>query len=324
MAERKIIIDCDPGHDDAVAIILALGSRKLETLGITVVAGNQTLDKTGRNALNVVQYLGKDVPVARGASRPLVREPVICPAIHGESGLDGFDFPPLKIDFVPQNAVEFMREKLIENDKVTIVATGPETNVATLLQTYPEVKSHIEEIVLMGGSIGSGNVTPAAEFNILADPEAAAIVFGSGLEVKMIGLDVTRKLLVLPEVIERMRKVGNRASLLFVKLMETFCANQKKVFGLEGGPLHDPATIASLLDPALIKFQKMNVEIDLSGGPSYGRTNCDQFDYLHRPKNAWVAVDVDVRRFFDLIEEGLRTWRRARRPRRSGSTCSGA
>ncbi len=306
MQKRKIIIDCDPGHDDAVAIMMAGSAPSLELLALTVESGNQTLEKTGKNALNLVQYLNLDVPVALGANHPLKRDPQTCAAVHGESGLDGYTFPELKINFDKRDAVTLMKDLLLENDKVTLVPTGPLTNIALLLKNHPEVKSHIEEIVLMGGTIGHGNVTPAAEFNILCDPEAADIVFNSGLTVKMMGLDVTRRVLVTPDVMERMKKVGNRVSDLFHALMVAFNANQKKVFGFDGGPLHDPVTIVYLMNPDVVKLQYMNVEIDTTGGCSYGRTNCDQFNYLHKEPNAYVAVDIDVNKYWDEIEKGLR------------------
>ena len=306
--KEKIIIDCDPGHDDAIAITLAGSAPNLEIIGICVEAGNQTLEKTGRNALNIVQYLDLNVPVALGANHPIKREPQTCAAIHGETGLDGFDFPPLKIGFCEKNAVELMVELLLKNNKVTLVPTGPLTNIALLLRDHPEVKSHINKIVLMGGSMGHGNVSPAAEFNILCDPEAADIVFNSGLDIYMLGLDVTRQALVLPKVMRKMAKVHNKAGILFTSLMKVFNENQLKIFGFSGAPLHDPATIISLLNPNVIKFQKMNVTIDVSGGPSYGRTNCDRFDYLHQPHNAYVAVDIDVKQYWKEVYKGLKAY----------------
>lgn len=306
--KTKIILDCDPGHDDAIAILLAGSAINLEILGIGVEAGNQTLEKTGRNTLNIVQYLDFNVPVALGASRPIKRDPQTCAAIHGETGLDGFDFPPLKIEFSPQNAVEMMKDLLLKNEKVTLVPTGPLTNIALLLKNHPEVKSHIEKIVLMGGSMGHGNVSPAAEFNILCDPEAADIVFRSGLDIYMLGLDVTRKALVLPNVMRKMKRVHNKAGILFTSLMKVFNENQKKIFGFSGAPLHDPATIISLINPNVFKFQKMNVEIDISGGPSYGRTNCDRFDYLHQEHNAYVAIDIDVKQYWKEVHKGLKRY----------------
>lgn len=305
MEKRKIILDCDPGHDDAVAIMIAGSYPGFDLLGITVEAGNQTIEKTGRNTLNLVQYLGLNVPVALGKGVPLKRKPMNCAEIHGETGLDGFDFPKLSLDFDKRDAVELMFDLIKANKNVTIVPTGPLTNVAKLLIDHPEVKSNIDEIVLMGGSIGFGNVTPAAEFNIVCDPEAADIVFNSGIKIKMLGLDVTRKVLVLPEIIEKMQGIHNKASDLFVALMKFFNETQKKIFGFEGGPLHDPVTIVSMINEDVVNFQYMNVVIDVTGGPSYGRTNCDQFNYLHQKSNAWVAVDINVEKYWNEIKKGL-------------------
>jgi ribosylpyrimidine nucleosidase len=183
------------------------------------------------------------------------------------------------------------------------------TNIAIALQKNPEIKSHIKEIMLMGGSIGSGNVTPAGEFNIVVDPEAANIVFSSGLPVYMNGLDVTRQVLVTKDVVERMGKIGNFASDLFVALMKQYNINQKKIFRWsQGGPLHDPVTIVSLLDPSVVTYEYMNVDIDLSKGPSYGRTNCDRYNYLHSKPNAYVAVGINVDKYWDTIESVLRLY----------------
>ena len=305
---KNIILDCDPGHDDAIAILLAGLKDKFNLLGISVVAGNQTIEKTARNALNVATYLGIDVPVAIGCEFPMVRERVICAAIHGESGLDGFEFPKYKKEFDKRHGAQLIIDSIMNNDDVTVVATGPLTNVAMAMRLEPKIIHRIKEVVLMGGSVDNGNTSPAAEFNIMCDPEAAHIVFTSGVIVKMIGLNVTRKVLVTEEVISRMEKIHNKASDLFVKLMKVFNANQSKTFGVKAGPLHDPATVASLIDELLIKYQQMNVVIDISHGPSYGRTNCDVFDYLHAPHNAYVAMDIDVNKYWDIIEEGIKSY----------------
>jgi ribosylpyrimidine nucleosidase len=191
-------------------------------------------------------------------------------------------------------------------DKLTVVTTGPMTNLALAMRIEPKIIDKIEQVVLMGGSIANGNVSPAAEYNIYADPEAAHIVFNSGVNVLMVGLDVTRKLMVLPEIIKRMENINNRLSKLFVDLMNVFNDNQKRVFGLPGGPLHDPLTIAYLIDPTILTTRKTNCEIDITGGPSYGRTNVDFYDYLKQEKNIEVAIDVDVDKFWDLIESVLK------------------
>ena len=306
--KRNIVLDCDPGHDDAVAILLAGKNPNINLLGISVVAGNQTIEKTARNALNVATYLGINVPICIGCEFPMVRERVICAAIHGESGLDGFDFPDYGDKFDKRHGVQLLIDSVMNNDKVTIVATGPLTNVAMAIKMEPRILKRLDEIVIMGGSVDNGNTSPAAEFNIMCDPEAAHVVFSSGVTVRMVGLNVTRKVIVTDEVVNRMEKINNKASDMFVKLMKVFNENQRKTFGVSAGPLHDPATIASIIDESLIKWQKMNVVIDISHGPSYGRTNCDVFNYLQAPQNAYVAMDIDVNKYWDIIEKGIRAY----------------
>ena len=306
---QKIILDCDPGHDDAVAILLAGNYPNIELLGITVAAGNQTIEKTTRNTLNIVQYLNIDVPVFQGAPRGLIKEQEVCAEIHGESGLDGFDFPSLIRQKENKHAVNYIIDTLLKSeDKITLVATGPLTNIALALKMEPQITKKIEKVVIMGGSMQMGNVSPAAELNILCDPEAAHIVLNSDLEVYMVTLDVTRKVLCYPSIVERMKDINNYASKLFVDLMIVFNENQKKIFGHDGGPLHDPVTIAYLIDNSLIEFKKVNVEIDLSHQSSYGRTNCDVFNYLKKPSNCFVSQTIDVEKFWNIVENGLKNY----------------
>lgn len=308
--KRNIILDCDPGHDDAFAILLAGNNPAFNLLGITVASGNQTLEKTGRNALNLVQYLNIDVPVCLGAVNPIIKEVEVCEAIHGDTGLDGFDFPKLTIDYDKRSAMEFMIESILNSkEKVTIVTTGPMTNLALAIRMNPDILTNIEEIVLMGGSYQNGNVTPAAEFNIFCDPEAAYICFNSGVKITMVGLDVTRKVKVYSHIVDRMEKINNKASDLFVKLMRVFNENHKKVFGFDGSPLHDPVTIAYLMNRELLETKFLNCEIDISHGTSYGRTNCDIFDYLKKEKNTHVAMDINAELFWDIVEESLRRYK---------------
>jgi len=309
MNRKSIILDCDPGHDDAVALLLAASHPNIDLLGVTVVAGNQTLEKTGKNALNLCQYLHIDVPICLGAPRPLIKEIEVCGEIHGETGLDGFEFPPLKKQYDPRRAVEFIVETILNSEeKVTMVTTGPMTNLALAIRYEPKIIERIQEVILMGGSTENGNVTPAAEFNIYSDPEAAYIVFQSPLKVTMVGLNVTRKALVLPNVLKRMEKAKNKASKLFVKLMKVYNGNQRKVFGILAGPLHDPVTIAYLIDPSVLTIQHVHCDIEIAKTSSYGRTNCDVFDYQHLPKNTYVATDIDVLRFWDIIEQGIQSY----------------
>jgi ribosylpyrimidine nucleosidase len=310
MDRRKIILDCDPGHDDAAAILLAGKSPAIELIGITVVSGNQTIEKTVTNALHVCQHLDIDVPVYAGSPNPLVRvRPPIADDIHGETGLDGPVFEPLTRSAHPGRAAEFIADTLLHSDgDITVVTMGPMTNLALAMRLEPAIVPKIQEIVLMGGSIGHGNVTPAAEFNIVTDAEAAYVAFTCGRPITMVGLDVTRKVLCLPKVVDRMEAIGNRAARLFADMMRFFNATQKRVFGWDGGPLHDPVTIAYLIDPTVLKVQQMYATIDIRGVDSYGRTNCDSFGYLKREPNASVAVDIDVAKFWDIIEAGIRNY----------------
>lgn len=308
MKKRKIIIDCDPGHDDAIAILMAARHPKLELLGVTTVRGNQPLAVTTNNALNICQWLNIDVPVCAGLERGIVRPSPIGESIMvGErdgSGLDGHTFEPQTKKLDPRHAVNFIIDTIREaDDMVTLIPTGPLSNIAMAIRLAPDILDKIEEIVLMGGCYQLGNFTPAAEFNIYADAEAAHMVFTCGRPITMMGLDITRKALCFPSVVERMAKLNNRGSQLFVNLMSFFNRAQKDTFGWEGAPLHDPTCVAYLIDPACIKTDAMYTEIDISGGQSHGRTNCDFFHLSKEPKNVNVAVDIDVDKFWDIVEE---------------------
>ena len=310
MEKQKVILDCDPGHDDAVNIILAGKNSGIEVLGITVVAGNQSLEKTTRNALNICQYLGLDIPVYAGCGQPMIRDKqLLAGDIHGESGLDGPVFEPLQRKEEAEHGVMFLVRTLMESEgDIILVPTGPLTNIAMAMRMEPRIIAKIKRIVLMGGCYQLGNVTPAAEFNIIADADAAHVVFTSGRPITMVGLDVTRKVLCYPEVVKRMEAIGTPAARLFTDLMGHFNKSQRQVFGWEGGPLHDPVTIASIIDPELLVTKPMFTEVDIRSVQSYGRTNCDFFGYSHREANVDVAVDIDVERFWDLIETGIRAY----------------
>lgn len=306
----NVILDCDPGHDDAVALMLLGASPKFNLLGITTVSGNQTIEKVTINALNLCQYFNLPVGVFEGAEKPLIKEPSYCPAIHGESGLDGYTFPPLTRKAEPVSATDFIIQSCHQKEKVTLIMTGPLTNFGLAYQKDPSIVNGIEKVVIMGGSMGMGNVTPAAEFNILVDPEAASLLFNSGLEVYMNGLDITRKVLVTEKEIQRVEKLNNSASKIFVPLMRVFNDNQRKIFQFfKGAPLHDPVTVVSLLDPKAITYQKMNVDIDVSKGPSYGRTNCDISGYLHKEENAYVATKISIARYWNVVVKTLSLYR---------------
>ncbi len=307
MEKRRIILDCDPGHDDAIAIML-LGAfpEKVELAGITTVAGNQTVDKTFLNARRVTEYLGVDVPVYRGCERPMFRSPVLADDIHGETGLDGFTFRELKRAPETEHGVLWMLRTLRESaEPVTILATGPMTNLAMALRLEPGIAGKIREIVFMGGAMGLGNVTPAAEFNMFADPEAAAIVLSSGCPLVMAGLDVTMQALCSDETIARMARHGGRAARLFEDTMTSYCAVECKTYNVAAAPLHDPVAAAWLLHPGLIELNPMRVTVDCTGSEGYGRTYCDYYSKSDSKPNCRVALKLQADDFWNLIEEAI-------------------
>ena len=298
-----IVIDCDPGHDDAIAILLALASSEVELRGVTTVAGNQTLEKTTRNALKVLELAGRtDVPVAAGAAAPLERTLRVAAHVHGESGLDGPDLPEPETRPVEKPAADFLAE-LIEPG-VVLVPTGPLTNVALLLQRHPDVKKRLERIVWMGGAIAEGNITPAAEFNAFVDPEAAAVVFASGIPVTMIGLDVTHMALFTREHADRLRGTG-RAGRAVAELSDFFQLFHERRYGFAGSPIHDALAVADVIDPTLVTRLACNVEIETASQYCDGRTVVDRWLVTDRTRNAQVGIDVDAPRFLDLLVERI-------------------
>jgi purine nucleosidase/pyrimidine-specific ribonucleoside hydrolase len=296
----RIILDCDPGHDDAIALLLALGSPEVELVGVTTVAGNQTIEKTTANALRVLEFAGRAIPVARGADRPLVRERKVADYVHGETGLDGPDLPPAAGAPVELHAVDFLAAHAAGS---TLVATGPLTNVALLLALHPRAVP--DRIVLMGGAIGEGNVTPAAEFNIWADPEAARRVFESGIEVTMVGLGVTHQALVTPAHTERLRESG-RTGRMAAELVDFYSTFHRRVYPeLPGSPMHDAVALAHVIDPTLLETVRAHVEVDCAWEAGRGRTNVDARGRGGGIPNAFVAVGIDVDRFLGLLLERL-------------------
>ncbi|WP_404653861.1 pyrimidine-specific ribonucleoside hydrolase RihA [Raoultella terrigena] len=303
-----IILDCDPGHDDAIAIVLALASPELDVKAITSSAGNQTPEKTLRNMLRMLTLLQRqDIPVAGGARKPLMRELIIADNVHGESGLDGPALP--EPDFAPQNctAVELMAKTLRESPQpVTIVATGPQTNVALLLNGHPELHDKIARIVMMGGAMVLGNWQPAAEFNIYVDPEAAEIVFQSGIPVVMAGLDVTHRAQIHDMDIERFRQVGNPVATIVAELLDFFMEYHKDAkWEFTGAPLHDPCTIAWLLKPELFTCVERWVGVETQGKYTQGMTVVDYYFLTGNQPNTTVLLDVDREGFVDLLTERL-------------------
>jgi inosine-uridine nucleoside N-ribohydrolase len=299
----RIILDCDPGHDDAIALLLALGSPEVELVGVTTVAGNQTLEKTTANAIRVLDHVGREgVPVAAGALRALVREGRVLPHVFGDTGLDGPELPPAARRPETEHAVDWIAATLSASaEPVTLVATGPLTNVALLLARYPDAAP--ERIVLMGGSIGEGNETPAAEFNVWADPEAASRVFDSGIDLTMVGLDVTHRALMKDTHAERLASTG-RAGKLVADLYEFYSRFHRQYYPWEGAPIHDACAVAHVIDPTLIETIHRGVRID-TGYESRGRTNVDRWQQMGWEPNCHVGVDIDTERFLELLVERI-------------------
>jgi inosine-uridine nucleoside N-ribohydrolase len=302
---RRVILDCDPGHDDAIALLLALGSpAEIELLGVTTVSGNQTLGKTTANAIRVLDHVGReDVPVAAGAPRPLVRERRVAENVHGETGLDGPDLPPPSRRPAPEHAIDWIAQALAASpEPVTLVPTGPLTNVALFLARYPELEPNIERIVLMGGAVGPGNVTPAAEFNIWADPEAAARVFTSGIDLTMVGLDVTHQALMTSAHAERVGRAG-RAGTLVAELYAFYSRFHRDEYGWEGAPIHDAVALAHVIDPTLLETRHCGVVVDTGPELSRGRTYVDLRGRW--APNCHVGLGIDAERFLELLIERI-------------------
>ena len=311
---HKIILDVDTGHDDAMAILLA--ARHLDVLGITTVAGNQTLNKTTTNTLKVIELAGlTHIPVAKGSSLPLVEKSRHAPQVHGESGLDGYDLPEPTTPLDPRHAVEFIVETVRAHDGVTLVPTGPLTNVAAALRHAPDIIERIREISLMGGGLNRGNITATAEFNIYCDPEAAHIVFSSGIPIKMAGVNITEQADALPEHRQRMRAMGNRTGEVAAAWLDFYAARLKEVANRPGATLHDAVSVAWLIDSTLVESKMMHVAVELKGGLTRGMTVCDQRYQgysgggIHQrlSPNVDVGLMLDVERFFNLLIDTLAT-----------------
>ena len=300
-----VLVDCDPGQDDAIALLLALASPELELLGVTTVAGNQTLPKVTANAIRVLELAGRgDVPVAAGADRPLALELVTAGDAHGETGLDGPDLPPARGQALDRHAVDFLAERILAADTpVTLVTLGPLTNVALLLAEQPEAAQRLGRIVLMGGAIAEGNMTASAEFNVWVDPEAAARVFESGLDVTMVGLDVTNRAVLSPEHADRLRPQG-RVGAAVAAMLDFYGTFYSRAYDYGGCPVHDAVAMAHVVRPEILRTLLRRVEVDTSSGLCRGRTVVDMRRRSVPPEpNATVAVDVDVPAFVALLME---------------------
>lgn len=322
---RKVILDCDPGHDDAFAIMLA--AQHLELLGITTIGGNGYLENVTTNALKVLEVIERpDVPVYKGHAGPLLKPLVTAPEFHGESGMDGPVLPEPKIKAQDQHAVDFIIETVLAEEGVTLIATGPLTNIAAALHRHPKITERIHEIVIMGGSVTFGNWTPAAEFNIYVDPEAASKVFNSGVLVKMTGVNLTRQCLITANEMNQFKRLGTKAGLFAADLVAYFIEACEKTAQIPGANLHDACAVAWVIDPSLITAVPMHIDVELAGELTRGMTVCDyrhlrgadpRTDLYRKPMmnfrgkapNAEAALELDFPGFMDLLYRTLRAYR---------------
>ena len=320
MEKRIVLMDCDPGHDDAIALLLAFASPLLDVRAVTVTAGNQTIEKTLFNARRIIgcaqRSLGPkfQVPrVAAGAGKPLFRELIIAPSVHGDSGLDGPVIPDSDVREDPLGAVEVLRQEIMRAEKpVTLVATAALTNIASLFLAHPEVLPKIELLSIMGGSVIGGNWTAAAEFNILVDPEAASVCFNSGVPIAMAGLDVTHKALIYPQDVEKIRSMGGKIPVLTAELLDFFMKFHLKT-GFEGAPLHDACAVAYLLAPEIFETRRLHIEVETEGTYSLGATVADLSHCTGKPENATALMGLDREAFFQLLLDAMQVYRNAER-----------
>ena len=310
--QRSLIIDCDPGADDAVLILMALASpQAFNVLGITTVAGNAPLEATNQNALKVVELAKRlDVKVYGGCSKPLIRKPLYAAYIHGENGLEGSDMPDPTTLLQSQHAVDFIIETLLSaTEKVTLSVSGPMTNIAMALIKEPKIADSIEEIIFMGGSTNGGNITPAAEFNFFVDPHAAHIVVSSGVSMRMLGLNVTHFLVTSPERLNQLRNLNNVVGCQVADMLEVGVENDVVRFGLTGRSIHDACITAYMLKPELFTFKKMCVLVDFTGEATMGATITNEYPSHIKDHWIWVADTIDAEGVFDLIIELMKVFK---------------
>jgi purine nucleosidase len=305
---RKVLLDCDPGHDDAVALLLAHGSPAIDLVAVTTVGGNQTLEKVTRNALSVAAVVGMSgVPIAAGCARPLVRTGVVAADIHGDSGMDGprLREPTLELD--PRHAVDLIIDTVLAHGpgEITLVPTGPLTNIALAARKEPRIVERVAEVVLMGGGYHTGNWSPVAEFNIKTDPEAAHVVFNEPWPVTMVGLDLTHQALATPEVVERVRAVGTTPAEFVLDLFEFFAKAYKDNQGFDAPPVHDPCAVAYVIDPQVMTVLRAPVDVELTGTLTLGMTVADLRTPAPPDCHTQVAVQLDPERFWALVVDAL-------------------
>lgn len=321
---KKIILDCDPGHDDAVALLLAHGNPDIELLAVTTVVGNQTLEKVTRNALSVATIAGiTGVPFAAGCDRPLVRTIETAPSIHGDSGMDGPEQPESAIELDQRHAVDLIIETVMAHEPgtVTLVPTAGLTNIAMAARKEPRIVERVKEVVLMGGGYHVGNWSAVAEFNIIIDPEAAHIVFNEKWPVVMVGLDLTHQALATDEVVERIAKIGTKPAKFVLELMEFFKKTYKDAQGFDFPPVHDPCAVAYVIDPTVMTTRKVPVDIELQGKLTLGMTVADFRAPAPEDCHTSVAVELDHKKFWDLVTDAIE---RIGEPTHDGGASSGA
>ncbi|RFA08400.1 ribonucleoside hydrolase [Subtercola boreus] len=306
---RKIILDCDPGHDDAIAILLAHGNPDVELVAVTTVVGNQTLEKVTRNALSVARVAGiTGVPFAAGAARPLVRKVEVAESIHGESGLDGPVLPEPTITLDPRHAIDLIIDTIMAHEpgEITLVATAGLTNIAMAVRREPRIASRVREIVLMGGAYAGGNWSATAEFNIIIDPEAAHIVFNESWPLTMVGLDLTHQALATPAVAASIAEIDTAPARFVGELLEFFGETYREHQGFDSPPVHDPCAVAYVIDPSVMTTRRVPLDVELTGTLTLGMTVADFRAPAPDDCTTQVAVTLDHARFWALVTDALR------------------
>lgn len=309
MDKTKIILDCDPGHDDAIAMLLAWGNPKIDLVAVTTVAGNQTVDKVTHNALAVARVGNmQGVTFAKGSRRPIVRpETENAPSIHGESGMDGPKMPEPNIDLDPRSGVQVIIDTIMQNPPktITLVPTGALTNIALAARLEPRIVERVKEVVLMGGGYHTGNWSAVAEFNIKIDPEAAFVVFNEKWPVTMVGLDLTHQALATPEVVAKIKALGTKPAQFVCDLLDFFGKTYKKEQGFDYPPVHDPCAVAYVIDPTVMTTKKVPVTVELTGTYTLGMTVADFRQTEYPNCHTQVAVKLDHTKFWNLIIDAL-------------------
>ena len=304
----KIILDCDPGHDDAVAMLLAWGNPEIDLIAVTTVYGNQTIEKVTRNALAIASVAGiTGIPFARGAHRPLVRTVETAESIHGESGLDGPELPAATFDLDPRHAVDLIIDEIMGNEPgtVTLVPTGALTNIALAVRKEPRIAARVKEVVLMGGGYNVGNWSATSEFNIVIDPEAAHIVFNEAWPLTMVGLDVTHQALATPDVVAGITGIGTGPARFVGELMDFFAHTYKDAQGFDHPPVHDPVAVAYVIDPSVLTVRKTPLDVELTGTITLGMTVADFRSPAPDGCTTQVATAIDGPRFWALVTDAV-------------------